>query len=92
MLQRFGLLTTFLVAVALIAWTEMRYEQRVPRPERFVFVGLVWATLGIISDLVSPELAALFGVGLVLTLLYRQRRVIGDSARSSVDHTVPGES
>lgn len=91
MMERFGLLTTFGLAVALIAWHEMKYEQRVPRPERFVFAALVWAVLGVISDLFSPELATLFGIGIVLTLLYQQRRVVGDTARSSVDHTVPGE-
>lgn len=92
MFQRFGLLTTFTMAVSMLAWREMRQEQRMPQPQKFIYAAIVWAILGVFADLGAPELATLFGIGFVIALYYNGHTIVGDTKRQAVDHTVPGES
>lgn len=68
--MRFGLLATFISACAILAWDELKTKQRFPHPDVFVRAAIVWSVLGIISELGVPELAALFGLGFVLSMLY----------------------
>lgn len=68
--MRFGLLATFIAAIGIISWDELKHKQRVPHPEVYIHAAVVWAILGIISELGVPELAAIFGLGLVLSMLY----------------------
>jgi len=71
MASRFALLATFLAAVGVVTWDEIKRMQRVPHPEKYVHAAVVWAILGIVADLGAPEIAALFGFGMVLSMLYR---------------------
>lgn len=89
MLERFGLVTTYTMAVSIIVWNEMRREQRVPHPEKLMYVAIVWAFLGIAADLGIPELAALFGIGYILAMLYRYKfgTPAAGAGKSSVDHS-----
>jgi hypothetical protein len=66
-----ALLVTFLVAVAMVTWSELKVNHRIPQPQRFVFAGVVWGVLGVVSELGGPELAAVFGLGMVLVLTYQ---------------------
>jgi hypothetical protein len=68
--MRFGLLATFVSAVAIITWDELKNKQRFPHPEVYVHAAVVWAILGVVSDLGAPDIAALFGLGLLLSMLY----------------------
>lgn len=69
-MNRYGLLATFLIAVAMNAWDEMKVKQRVPQPQRFVYIAVVWGVLGIVAEMGAPDLAAVFGAGMVLALAY----------------------
>lgn len=69
--MRAGLLATFLAAIAIRAWDELKYEQRMPKPEVFWHIAVVWGVLGLISELGADDLAALFGLGYLLMLMYR---------------------
>lgn len=68
--MRFGLLATFISAIAILTWDEIKNQQRVPEPQVYVHAAVVWAVLGIVSELGVPELAALFGLGYVVSMLY----------------------
>lgn len=68
--MRFGLLATFMLALAILTWDEVKHQQRVPHPDVYWHAAVVWAILGIASELGVPELAALFGVGYVLSMMY----------------------
>jgi hypothetical protein len=68
--MRQGLLVSFIAAIGLITWDELKNRQRVPHPERYVSAVIVWFILGLVAELGAPELAGLFGIGLVLTLYY----------------------
>lgn len=83
--MRFGLLGTFFAAVSVITWDELKHQQRFPHPEVYVYVALVWAILGIVGELGAADLAALFGLGIFLTMLYTY--VV--PTPSKVGHTVP---
>lgn len=61
---------SFLAAVGIITWQELRQFHRAPRPERFLYVAVVWGLLGVVSEVGGDDIAAVFSVGLVLTLLY----------------------
>lgn len=74
------LFMTFLAAVGLITWQELRLYARAPRPERYVYAALVWALLGIVSEMGGDDIAAAFSVGLVLTLVYQFYRDKGSIA------------
>lgn len=68
--MRFGLLATFIAAISILTWDELKTKQRVPHPEVYIRAAVVWAILGLIGELGVPELASLFGLGLVLSMLY----------------------
>lgn len=70
-MSRYALLLTFLVAVAIIAWDEIKVAQRFPMPKRFVYAAVVWGILGVIAELGADDVAAAFGVGMVLVLAYQ---------------------
>jgi len=90
-MRRLGLLTTFIAALAILTWDEVKTQQRVPKPEVYWHAVIVWAVLGVVAELGVPELAALFGFGYVLSMLYRYYQApsatIGGGAGSSVDHS-----
>lgn len=65
------LLATFIGAVFTLTWSEVGKNKVVPRPARYVGAGMTWGILGLISPIISYRLAAMFGVGLYLALLYQ---------------------
>ena len=68
--MRFGLPATLIGALTLIAWDEIRTKQRVPHPESFMHAILVWAILGVIGELGARDIATLFAVGLLISMIY----------------------
>jgi hypothetical protein len=64
------LLATFVAAVAMVTWIEVKRNHTVPRPQRYVSAGLLWGILGISSPVLTYSLTGLFGVGILLTLMY----------------------
>jgi hypothetical protein len=64
------LLTTFVLALAILAWTEIYRLHTVPRPVRFVGAGLVWGILGLSAPLISYRVASTMSVAMVIALLY----------------------
>jgi len=70
-MSRYTLLITFLAAVGMVAWDEVKVEQRFPKPARFMYVAVIWAVLGIVAEMGADNVAAAFGVGLVLVLAYQ---------------------
>lgn len=67
---RGALLGLYVVAMCIITWLEVKKEKRVPAPRRYVGSSIAFGTLGLIGPLVSYPLAAVFGAGLVIVLLY----------------------
>jgi hypothetical protein len=65
------LVTSFVFAIIIAAWSEIKEFKRPPQPKRFVGAGVAYGLLGLIAPIISIELAGLFGVGLLLTLLYQ---------------------
>jgi hypothetical protein len=64
------LLTTFVLAIAMLTWSEIAKNHTVPRPQRYVSAGILWSILGLLSPVLTYSLTGLFGMGLFLTLLY----------------------
>lgn len=75
-----GLLVTYFAALAIITWDELKHKQRIPHPENYVRAGIVWAILGVVAEIGAPEVAGIFGLGLVVAMLY----VYFQSAQSTV--------
>ena len=104
--MRFGLLSTYVAAIAIVTWREVKLYQRTPEPKHYVRVAIVWGILGVVAELGVPELAALFGFGFVLAMMYDfyasrtktgQSGTLpraGQSASSSLDDTatVPSDA
>lgn len=94
-MSRSALMVSFLAAIGIVTWHEIKTLQRIPHPATYVHAAVVWAILGIVSDLGAPELAAVFGAGLVLSMVYRFYTTGTPSlplsgAGQSSDHDVPG--
>lgn len=64
------LLGAFVVTMAIVTWDEVKRQKRMPVPHRYIAVGMVYAILGIVATLGAPELAAIFGVGVILAQTY----------------------
>jgi hypothetical protein len=62
---------TFVLAVALAVWSELHDNHRLPLPSRFIGIGLVWGTLGLVGPFVSYTLAGTVGAGMLLALYYQ---------------------
>lgn len=62
---------TCVLALALIVWSEIHDNHRLPIPSRFLGIGLVWGTLGLVGPFVSYPLAAAIGAGMLLALYYQ---------------------
>lgn len=62
--------TSFLVAIGLITWNEIKVFKEVPKPERYVGVGVVYGLLGIVASIGDYATAAVFGWAMVVALLY----------------------
>jgi hypothetical protein len=65
------LVTSFLLAVIMATWSEVHDYKRAPVPSRYVGAGVAYGLLGVLAPFISFELAGLFGVGLLLALVYQ---------------------
>lgn len=63
--------TTAILAIALVVWSELHDNHRLPVPARFVGVGLVWGTLGLVAPFISYPLASAVAAGMLLALYYQ---------------------
>lgn len=78
------LVTSFLIAVIMVTWSEIRDYKRVPTPQRYVGAGVAYGLLGVTAPFITFELAGLFGVGLLLTLLYQHYKTPPGAAEGGV--------
>jgi hypothetical protein len=73
-------LISFALAVTIISYYDVHTCHRLPWPPRIVLTGLVFAMLDLFS-LVSPELAGVIAVGVVLALIVNKGFVCTDPAK-----------
>lgn len=76
------LVTTFVLAVCIITYSEIHDQKRMPLPSRYVSAGMVWGILGLLAAFFSPQIAAMFGVGMDLALIYQH--YAGSKAASDI--------
>ena len=69
-MSRPALLVTFILAVLILAWHDIQTFQIVPKPQTFMHAVWVWFILGIVSEIGLPEIAAAFGVGLIIAMAF----------------------
>lgn len=82
--MRFGLFVTFILAMGILTWDELKNHQRIPQPQKYVHAGVVWAILGFVAEFGAPEVAAIFGVGLVLAMTYSYYNAAHTTAEPNV--------
>jgi len=87
--MKVGLLATYFAAISIITWDEIKNQQQIPHPQKFIYATVVWAVLGAVSELGLDDLAALFGLGLVLTMLYRFYRAPSSPPLGPADDASP---
>lgn len=62
---------TFWIAVAMVTWDEYRKANFPPQPQRFMWVVVVWSVLGLVANAGAPQIASVFGFGILLAMGYR---------------------
>lgn len=65
------LLISFFVALVIVSYQEIHDARVMPRPRRYISAGLVYGILGVLAPFISYQLAGLFGVGMILALMYQ---------------------
>ena len=68
--MRTGLLVTIVSALAIVTWKEIRVMQRMPRPEMYAYVMIVWVILSLIAELGAYPIAVALGAGIALAMAY----------------------
>lgn len=68
--MRSGFLITAIMATSIITWNEVRNLQRMPRPEMYAYVIIVWSILAGMAELGAYEVAVALAIGIVLAMLY----------------------
>lgn len=81
------MLVAFAVAVGLISWNEIKTCHDLPWPPRFVFAGLTFGMLDMLS-LIDEDLAGVIAVGFVLALALPFAESV-ETARTSKATTNP---
>jgi hypothetical protein len=64
------LLSTFILVVAIVTWSEIKDNKTFPRPQRYVGAGVVWGVLGLSAPILTYPLAGMIGAATMLALLY----------------------
>jgi hypothetical protein len=64
------LLSTFILVVAIVTWSEIKDNKTFPRPQRYVGAGVVWGVLGLSAPILTYPLAGMIGAATMLGLLY----------------------
>lgn len=79
-----ALVAEYLIVATIITIDEVKKEQRVPLPSRYVQSTVAFGILGVASAFIGTEIAAVFGAGLILALLYK--------TFAPTDNTVGGDA
>lgn len=64
------LVAMYLAAVIILSYSELKIEQRMPQPKKYLYATLVFLLLGFLEMLGAGKLAATFAVGAVLAMAY----------------------
>lgn len=65
------LIVTWLIVLGVITWDELSKKKEVPLPQRYIHASLGFGLLAVAGYLITFQLAGIFGVGLLLALLYQ---------------------
>lgn len=79
-----SLVFTYLIAMSIITWGEIKTEQRVPKPQAYVAATVVWVLLGIVAEFGAAPVATVVGFGYILAMLYSRYN-------KAVKQTTPGD-
>lgn len=60
----------YIAAIVILTYSEIKQEQRMPQPKRYLYATLVFLMLAFIEMLGATSLAAAFSVGVVLAMAY----------------------
>lgn len=60
---------TFIFAIGIITWTEMKKYHQVPRPSRYVGASLTWGLLALGAPILTYPFVSVFSLGLLLMLI-----------------------
>lgn len=84
------------LALGVVAFQQVKAGNYPPPPSAFVGVALVFSLLALLA-LLSPELAAAFGLAVVVWLVFAYNNTLGQSAgnpfadfQKSLQNAVPG--
>lgn len=77
---------TFILAIALVIWDELKNNHRVPVPKRFVGATLIWGTLGLVGPLITYPLAAVLALGFLVALYYQHWKIGPSQDNGSANH------
>lgn len=64
------LVAMYLAAIVILSYSEIKVEQRMPQPKKYLYASLVFIMLGFLEMLGAGKLAATFAVGAVLAMAY----------------------
>jgi len=64
------LLTSFFVSLVIVSYQEVHDAHVIPRPKRYFSAGIVYGILGIIAPIISFQIAGVFGIGMLLALIW----------------------
>lgn len=85
---RSTLLVSFFLALAIVSYQEIHDAKVMPRPRRYISAGMVYGILGVLAPFISYQLAGLFGVGMILALVYQHyqsTRTVTDGDSDTVE-------
>jgi hypothetical protein len=65
------LIACWLIVIGVITWDELHKKKETPVPQRYIHASIGFGLLGLAGYLITFQLAGVFGVGLLLALLYQ---------------------
>lgn len=68
--MRTGLNMTLWAAIGIITFHEITKMQRVPRPEFYKYIAIIWATLGVVAEFGAYDIALAMAIGILISMLY----------------------
>lgn len=84
---RMLLMSTFVLVVIIVTWSEIRDNKTFPRPQRYVGAGVVWGGLGFAAPIITWPLAGMIGAATMLAMLYT---IIKPSAVNKLPQAIQG--
>lgn len=61
---------TVIAAIGIIVHQAMWVNKELPKPQKFMWVAVVWGVLALLAETGAGSIAAAFAVGLVLAMAY----------------------